>query len=48
MSVKRLSLETAQAIAEAISGTVVPIDPLAFDYLENLEHMARAVQKGLR
>jgi len=40
--------KSAEAIAEAIDGAVVPIDPLARDYLENLERMAERVEEGLR
>ncbi len=43
----QFSRKSAEAIAEAIDGAVVPIDPLAYDYVENLEQMARAVAKGL-
>jgi len=37
----------AKAVAEAIGGTVVPLDDLAEDYIANLREMARAVSKGL-
>jgi zinc transport system substrate-binding protein len=37
----------AEAIADEIGGTVVPIDPLARDYLENFERMARTVKEAL-
>jgi len=37
----------AQAVAEAIGGVVVPMDPLARDYLKNLEHIAQQIKKAL-
>jgi len=37
----------AQAVAEAIGGAVVPIDPLARDYLKNLEHIAQQIKRAL-
>lgn len=43
----QFSSKSAQAIAEAIGATVVPIDPLARDYLKNLEQVAKAIAKGL-
>jgi zinc transport system substrate-binding protein len=44
----QFSQKSAQTVASEIEGAVVPIDPLARDYLENLENMARAVEEGLR
>ncbi|MCF8061494.1 MAG: zinc ABC transporter substrate-binding protein [Deltaproteobacteria bacterium] len=41
------SKKSAGTIAEAISGTVIPLDPLARDYLDNLRRMAEAVREGL-
>ncbi len=41
------SKKSARTIAEAISGAVVPLDPLARDYLDNLRRMAEAVREGL-
>jgi zinc transport system substrate-binding protein len=38
----------ARAVAEAIGGAVVPLDDLAYDYLNNLETMARTIQEALR
>ncbi len=38
----------ARAVAEAIGGVVVPLDDLAYDYLNNLETMARTIQEALR
>jgi zinc transport system substrate-binding protein len=37
----------ARKIASAIHGVVVPLDPLAQDYIENLSHMALTIQKAL-
>ena len=37
----------AKKIASAINGVVVPLDPLAQDYIENLSHMAQTIQKAL-
>jgi zinc transport system substrate-binding protein len=44
---KQFSTRSAAAIAEAIGGAVVPIDPLARDYIGNLTRLARAVKAGL-
>jgi zinc transport system substrate-binding protein len=44
----QFSRKSAETIASEIGATVVPIDPLARDYLDNLEKMARAVEEGLR
>ncbi|GAB1432876.1 zinc ABC transporter substrate-binding protein [Spirochaetota bacterium] len=38
----------AKAVANAIDGTVVSIDPLARDWLHNLEHIALELDKGLK
>jgi zinc transport system substrate-binding protein len=38
----------ARTVARAISGAVVPINPLPRDYLKNLEDMANSIEKGLR
>lgn len=38
----------ARRIARAIDGAVVPLDPLARDYLGNLWAMARAIERGLK
>lgn len=43
----QFSTKSAEAIAKAIGGVVVPINPLARDYLSNLEKMASEVEKGL-
>jgi zinc transport system substrate-binding protein len=44
----QFSRKSADTIAAEIGGAVVPIDPLARDYIDNLEKMARAVEEGLR
>ena len=38
----------AQAVAEAIGGVVVPINPLPREYLKEMERLAAALRKGLR
>lgn len=38
----------AEKIAAAINGAVVPLDPLARDYVANMEAMARTVAEGLK
>jgi zinc transport system substrate-binding protein len=40
------STRSAEVVAEAINGTVVPLDPLASDYLANLELMAGRVAEA--
>ena len=44
----QFSRKSAETIATEIGGAVVPIDPLARDYIDNLEKMALAVEEGLR
>ena len=44
----QFSVRSADAVAKAIGGVVVPIDPLARDYLANLDRIAAAVERGLR
>jgi len=44
----QFSARSAEAVAKAIGGVVVPIDPLARDYLANLDSIAAAVERGLR
>jgi len=44
----QFSRRSAETVASEIGGAVVPIDPLARDYIENLERMARTVEEGLR
>jgi zinc transport system substrate-binding protein len=43
----QFSTKSAETIAKAIGGVVVPINPLAVDYLENLERIASGINKGL-
>ena len=42
------SRKQAETVARAIGGAVVPMDPLARDYLVNLETMARRLDEALR
>jgi len=44
----QFSRKSAETIAAQVGAVVIPIDPLARDYIENLEEMARAVEEGLR
>jgi len=44
---KQFSAQSAAALAEAIGGAVVPIDPLARDYIANLQSMADKVVAAL-
>jgi zinc transport system substrate-binding protein len=44
----QFSSRTAETIAHEIGGSVVPIDDLAADYLENLRRIAAAVRDGLQ
>ena len=41
-------VNSAKAVAAEIGGVVVPLDPLARDYLGNLRSMAKALQEGIR
>jgi len=43
----QFSAKSAKAVAEAIGGVIVPIDPLARDYLKNLEDIAEKIARGL-
>jgi len=43
----QFSAKSAEAVAEAIGGVIVPIDPLARDYLRNLEDIAEKIARGL-
>jgi len=43
----QFSQRSARAVAEAIGGIVVTLDPLARDYLANMEALARKVQEAL-
>jgi zinc transport system substrate-binding protein len=42
---KQFSKKSAEAVARAIGGTVIQIDPLAPDYLENMREIAHAFAK---
>ncbi len=42
----QLDRRSAQAVAEAVGGAVVPIDPLAGDVLKNLEDIAAKIEKA--
>jgi zinc transport system substrate-binding protein len=44
---KQFSTKSAEAVAEAIGGAVVQIDPLAQDYFPNLENMAETIVSAL-
>jgi zinc transport system substrate-binding protein len=44
----QFSKKSAQAVAEAISGAVVPLDDLSPDYLKNLQDMAAKVSTALQ
>lgn len=44
---RQFSREAARAVAEAIGGAVVEVDPLAEDYLANLRAIALAIRDGL-
>jgi zinc transport system substrate-binding protein len=44
----QFSKRSAMRVAEAIGGAVVPINPLARDYLNNLERVAVAVHEALQ
>lgn len=43
----QMSTQSAQAVAEAIGGAVVPINPLARDYIANLEAVASSIRAAL-
>ncbi len=44
----QFSSRSAQAVADAIGGAVIPMDDLAHDYIENLRDMARKVSAALK
>lgn len=44
----QFSTTSAERIAEEIGGVVVPIDPLARDYVGNLERVASVIHEGLQ
>lgn len=43
----QFSVHSAETIARAIGGAVVPIDPLAYDYVGNLRHVAAELRAAL-
>ncbi|HDR15958.1 MAG TPA: ABC transporter substrate-binding protein [Desulfobacteraceae bacterium] len=43
----QFSRSEAEAVARGLDGAVVPIDPLAADYLHNLKSMAEILREGL-
>jgi zinc transport system substrate-binding protein len=43
----QFSAKSAEAVARAIGGAVVPLDPTAKDYLANLETMAEKISEAL-
>jgi zinc transport system substrate-binding protein len=43
----QFSTKSAEAVARSIGGAVVPMDPLATDYLANLERMAEKIDEAL-
>jgi zinc transport system substrate-binding protein len=43
----QFATKSAEAVAREIGGAVVPIDPLAYDYLKNLRDMAGRIQSAL-
>lgn len=43
----QFSTKSAETVAKAIGGAVIPINPLARDYIANLDRIASAVEKGL-
>jgi len=44
---RQFSKDNAEAVARAINGAVVQLDPLAPDYISNLENLARELAGGL-
>jgi zinc transport system substrate-binding protein len=44
----QFSMESPRRVAEAIGGAVLPIDPLARDYIANLERVAAATREALQ
>ncbi len=43
----QFSPRTAEAVAREIGGAVVPVDPLAYDYVANLRSIAESVRRAL-
>ena len=44
----QFSPKSAEAVAAAINGVVVPLDPLARNYIRNLEDMAAKIEAALK
>jgi zinc transport system substrate-binding protein len=44
----QFSEDSARRIAQAIDGAVVPIDPLAEEWMSNMERIAEKIRKGLQ
>lgn len=44
---KQFSRRNAEIVARAISGKVIALDPLAEDYLQNMQRVARSIAKGM-
>jgi len=43
----QFSTRSAEAVADAIDGAVVPINPLSYDYLGNMRLIADQIASGL-
>jgi zinc transport system substrate-binding protein len=43
----QFSRKSAEVVARSVGAVVMPIDPLARDYLANLERIAETIAKGL-
>jgi zinc transport system substrate-binding protein len=43
----QFSKKSAEAVARSIDGAVIPIDPLAYDWLDNLKRIGEKVKQGL-
>jgi zinc transport system substrate-binding protein len=43
----QFSKRSAEALATEVGAIVLPLDPLAYDYIENLERMAQSVERGI-
>lgn len=43
----QFSQKSAETVARAIDGAVVPLDPLAKDYFTNMTTIAQALEKAL-
>lgn len=44
----QFSHKSAEVIAKSIGGSVIALDPLAPDYIRNMEHMAEQINQALR